>query len=181
MWFWRADQKFLRASLRYLSFRLKEGRNLLELRAKQEAQIVVNYSRSPRLLLDSLCDRHGSDKGGVAGWENPYRWRTHTYTDVFSLLFEPAREQFSLVFECGIGSNNLDVPSNMGSRGVPGASLRVWRDFFPNAQIVGADVDQRILFQEERILTYKVDQTDAKSVKDMWKRYWPVWFSAHDR
>ena len=169
-WFGRADQKFLRATLRYLSVGLEERRNLLDLKAKQEAQIVINYSRSPILLLDSLCDTHGSDKGGVAGWENPYPWRTHTYTDVFSLLFEPSREQFSLIFECGIGSNNLDVPSNMGSSGVPGASLRVWRDFFPNAQIIGADVDQRVLFEEERISTYQVDQTDAKSIKDMWQR-----------
>ena len=72
------------------------------------------------------------------------------------------------MFECGIGTNNSDVESNMSSNGKPGASLRVWRDYFPNAQIIGADIDDRILFNEDRIKTYKVNQRDASSIEKMW-------------
>ena len=35
---------------------------------------------------------------------------------------------------------------NMTASGKPGASLRVWRDYFNNAQVIGADIDKRILF-----------------------------------
>ena len=37
--------------------------------------------------------------------------------------------------------------------GSPGASLRVWKDFFSNAKIYGSDIDKDILFNEDRIFT----------------------------
>jgi len=56
----------------------------------------------------------------------------------------------------------------MGPAGKPGASLRVWRDYFPNARIFGGDIDRDILFTEDRISTFHVDQTDPLSVGSMW-------------
>ena len=64
------------------------------------------------------------------------------------------------IFEIGIGTNNLDVVSSMGTVGVPGASLRAFRDLCPNAQIIGGDIDPRIMFEEDRIRTCILDQTD---------------------
>ena len=58
----------------------------------------------------------------------------------------------------------------MGLQGIPGASLRVWRDYFPNSEIIGADIDESVLFEETRIQTYSLDQRDATSVESMWKR-----------
>jgi hypothetical protein len=73
------------------------------------------------------------------------------------------------IFECGLGTNNPDLPSNMGVNGKPGASLRVWKDYFPNATIYGADIDKDVLFEEPRIKTYYVDQLDPESISDMWE------------
>src|SRR6185312_6509823 len=73
------------------------------------------------------------------------------------------------VFECGLGTNNISLPSSMGENGIPGASLRVWRDYFPNASIFGADIDRAILFEEERIRTYHIDQTDPASISVFWQ------------
>lgn len=56
----------------------------------------------------------------------------------------------------------------MTENGIPGASLRVWRDYFFNANIYGADIDKDILFKEEKIKTFYVDQLDTKSIKQMW-------------
>jgi 23S rRNA U2552 (ribose-2'-O)-methylase RlmE/FtsJ len=73
------------------------------------------------------------------------------------------------ILEIGLGTNNIDVMSNMGRFGKPGASLRAFRDFLPNAYIYGADIDKRILFQEERINTLFIDQTNIEilySVKE---------------
>jgi hypothetical protein len=73
------------------------------------------------------------------------------------------------VFECGLGTNDPSIASNMGIDGRPGASLRAWRDYFPHAFIYGADIDRTILFSEERIATFEVDQTDPASIAALWQ------------
>jgi hypothetical protein len=56
----------------------------------------------------------------------------------------------------------------MGISGKPGASLRVWRDFFPNAMVYGADIDRDVLFEENRIKTFFIDQLDQNAIKSFW-------------
>jgi len=58
----------------------------------------------------------------------------------------------------------------MGRTGTPGASLRAWRDYFPNAEIYGADIDREILFEEERIRTFYVDQLSESAISEMWSK-----------
>ena len=58
----------------------------------------------------------------------------------------------------------------MGSTGQPGASLKMWRDYFPNAMIFGADIDKDILFNDQRITTFYVDQLNSDSIKEMWRK-----------
>jgi hypothetical protein len=115
-------------------------------------------------ILNELCDRHGSDKGSYLSQMHPHPWPSHTYTEIYSILFDHCREGIKSVLECGIGTNNESVTSNMTTKGKPGASLRVWRDYFPNADIVGIDIDSSVLFEEERIKTFQVDQTSEKSI-----------------
>ena len=57
----------------------------------------------------------------------------------------------------------------MGINGRPGASLYGWKEFFPLAQIVGADIDKDILFQTDRIQTFYCDQTNPETIKEMWR------------
>ncbi|MDR0685626.1 MAG: hypothetical protein LBF83_10940 [Spirochaetaceae bacterium] len=52
----------------------------------------------------------------------------------------------------------------MGVNGQPGASLRVWRDYFPQAFVIGADIDKEILFEDERIHTGFMDQTSPVEI-----------------
>jgi hypothetical protein len=102
--------------------------------------------------LKALFDKFGSDKSTY-----------HDYHLIYgSILAEPQR--VTNVFEVGLGTDNRDVVSNMVGRGdQPGASLRAFREFLPLAQIYGADIDRRILFKDERITTFFLDQTDPKS------------------
>ena len=53
------------------------------------------------------------------------------------------------VFEFWVGTNNPNLASSMGVLENPGASLRDWRDYFPNALVFGADIDIEILFTDE--------------------------------
>lgn len=103
----------------------------------------------------ALCDHYGSDKA-----------LTHNYQYLYAPILKNP-ERVTAVLEIGLGTNNVDVVSNMGRHGSPGASLRAFRDFLPNAAIFGADIDRRILFQEERIRTYYVDQTDLESFAEL--------------
>jgi len=140
------------------------------LRLASENVIVTFHDKNRRCLLSQLCDVHGSDKGALQKTGHPYSWPAHSYTDYYARLFNHCRLSMKKVFECGLGTNNPDLPSNMTSSGKPGASLRVWRDYFPNALIVGADIDRQILFEEDRIRTYYVDQTDPKAIADFWSK-----------
>lgn len=105
--------------------------------------------------LRELFTKSGSDKS-----------THHDYHYVYApMLASPTKVRN--ILEIGLGTNNMDVASHMGDGGKPGASLRAFRDFLPNAQIYGADVDKRILFQEDRIRTFFVDQTDIQSFGEL--------------
>jgi hypothetical protein len=102
--------------------------------------------------LKELFDHYGSDKA-----------RYHDYQLLYgSLLSEPT--SVTALLEIGLGTNNPRLVSNMGRRGRPGASLRAFRDFLSKAQVYGADIDRQILFEEDRITTFFVDQTDPVSL-----------------
>lgn len=137
-------------------------------RVAERDAIDIEYQPRPRQTLASLCDRYGSDKGSRNPGATVYPWPPHSYTDFYALLFDHCRAGVQAVFECGIGTADPKRVSNMGPNGRPGASLRVWRDYFPRATVVGADIDQRVLFEEERIRTHQVDQTCAASIARMW-------------
>ena len=102
--------------------------------------------------------RNNSDKG--LGW--------HNYTVLYDKLFEGIRYNDLRIFELGIGTNNVALPSNMGPNGTPGASLRGWKEYFPNSLVFGADIDSDILFSEDRIQTFYCDQTNPCSISQMW-------------
>jgi SAM-dependent methyltransferase len=108
--------------------------------------------------LKSLFTRFGSDKSTGRNYH-------HLYGEILK-----RKHKVSHVLEIGLGTNNLDIASNMGAGGMPGASLRAFREYLPSATIFGADIDKRILFQEDRIQTYFVDQTDTASLEALGKK-----------
>ena len=113
-------------------------------------------SREAANELELLFNKHGSDKA----WD-------HNYHLLYGSFLGPRRQNTMRVLEIGLGTNNPDVVSTMGESGIPGASLRAFRDFLPNAQVFGADIDEPILFKEDRIETYYVDQTQPDSFNDL--------------
>lgn len=95
-----------------------------------------------------LCALSTGDKGNA---ENTAR---HDYTRLYHALFSPIREKVQTVFELGIFQGN---------------SLRMWRDYFPNAIVYGADIDTNFVAcaKGDRIVTRQCDETDPGSVKDL--------------
>lgn len=121
---------------------------------------VVNANSDSELT--DLMNFHGSDKGG--------KNNDHNYSEYYSEIFFYKRKKIKNFLEIGLGTNNTNLPSNMGSEGKPLASLRAWRDYFVNANIYGADIDKNILKDEERIKTFYVDQTNPETISVLFKQ-----------
>lgn len=124
-----------------------------------------------KTTLAILCDKFGSDKGSMSpdSTDHPYGWKPHSYTDFYSLLFERNRETATRIFECGIGTTSSEFKYNMSEGGKPGASLRVWQEYFPNAEIIAGDIDRNILFSENRIKCFWIDQLKPEVIRSFWE------------
>ena len=114
------------------------------------SQVSLNHRQSAASLsLGELFTKYGSDKA-----------TTHNYNLVYGLIFSlfnrPPR-----ILEIGLGSNDTSIPSNMGARGKPGASLKAFKEYSPDSVVHGADIDSSIIVDSCRV--FLVDQTDPAS------------------
>ena len=147
--------KYIREKLRNLKYKIKFlGKK------KNVSFSYLSNSKNNKQLTD-LMNLFGSDKGG--------RNNHHNFASYYSEIFFHKRNDIKNFLEIGLGTNDTSVLSNMGSNGIPLASLRAWRDYFKNANIYGADIDKNILKNEDRIETFYVDQTDPITIKEMFK------------
>lgn len=113
--------------------------------------------------LCHIMKKEGSDKG----------LDVHNFTTFYTYLFEKywTPQEVKFLLEIGIGSTNASIPSNMGPFGRPGASLKGWKQYFPQAYIFGADIDRDCLFHEEKIETFFCNQLDPTSFKDIFEKH----------
>ena len=147
--------KYIREKLRNLKYKIKFlGKK------KNMSFSYLSNSKNNKQLTD-LMNLSGSDKGG--------RNNHHNFASYYSEIFFHKRNDIKNFLEIGLGTNDTSVLSNMGSNGIPLASLRAWRNYFKNANIYGADIDKNILKNEDRIETFYVDQTDPITIKEMFK------------
>lgn len=115
--------------------------------------------------LTDLCElayKYGTDKCPQI---------KHTYTPFYYELFNPRRFFIKKVLEIGIGQKRVN--KHFGREYMPyllrGASLYMWREFFPNAQIFGVDINPHTLFEDERIKTYLCDERKEEDITTLIK------------
>ena len=87
----------------------------------------------------------------------------HGYSPHYHELLVDQRETAKHILEIGIGTVPV-MKRIVGETYVPGASLKGWRDFFPQAQVWGLDKARSVLFEEDRIKCYYVDQSKELSL-----------------
>lgn len=92
--------------------------------------------------VGDLMTRYGSDKNNA-----------HSYGPVYDELFAPKRHSATNILEVGV---------------MYGASLYAWRDYFPNAHIVGMDHHSTPI-NDFRICTVRADSRDPKQIRDGFK------------
>lgn len=126
--------------------------------------MAFSFDATQSTPLCKIMGQNKSDKGHIDIMNS---W--HNYTTFYYSIFKDLRDKTLRVFELGLGTNNIAIPSNMGITGRPGASLYGWSEFFPNATIFGADIDTGILFATNKITTFFCDQTNPDIIQQMWK------------
>lgn len=92
--------------------------------------------------LDNLAIKYGSDKYGH-----------HNYTPIYDANFSSLKNENMVLLEIGIGGYEYV------DRG--GSSLKMWRDYFPNAIIHGVDIYDKSFFNDNRIFTHIGSQDDS--------------------
>lgn len=114
--------------------------------------------------LGELFAKHATDKG------------LNGYTEMYEAILDPIRRLPLNILEIGIGTVIPDAPWGMhawvGPEYRPGASLRIFRDYCPNATILGLDIQPDTQFTEERIATGMCNSADARDVARFfaWRR-----------
>lgn len=113
------------------------------------------------MTIRELCVKYRCDKTPEFGM---------SYAPKYDELFKHLKG-VKTVFEIGVG-----VESVMGywtKDYINGASLYVWRDYFPNANIYGIDISSEGLIREERIETFICDQSDVIGLTKLAKKLGP--------
>lgn len=93
--------------------------------------------------LTRLAILHGTDKFGI-----------HDYTPVYFDLLQHLRDRPLRMLEIGVGGYGDPI--------LGGDSLATWRDFFPQAQIVGVDIKRKDIDLGERVTILQGSQVDAE-------------------
>lgn len=93
-------------------------------------------------LLTEIANKYGTDKGTTF-------YPSHGFSEIYDDFFNKKRNDVLKVLEIGIDKGN---------------SLRMWRDYFPNAMIYGLDVQTHQFFTEERISTHYANQSSEKDI-----------------
>ncbi len=100
--------------------------------------------------LCELAVKYGTDKCSPV----------HQYTPMYWELLSERRELVRRVMEIGVGSKE-----SMGAGYQPGASLRMWEEFFSNADIYGLDVNRNVLSDAGRVRCLYCDQGSRESLE----------------
>jgi len=94
-----------------------------------------------RATLDELGIKHNTDKATITRNQDGSERRAHNYLAFYEQFFAPLRDEKITLLELGVGPDWRS-----------GASLYTFREYFPQAQIIGADIRQSaIAAQSERI------------------------------
>jgi demethylmacrocin O-methyltransferase len=105
--------------------------------------------RGRRKASAQLAER---DLPSVARHFTTDKWGAHRYAQHYEHHFGRLKNDEFALLEIGIGGYSRERAG--------GASLRMWKAFFPRAQIIGLDIHDKSFVEEPRIRPYRGSQTD---------------------
>jgi tetratricopeptide (TPR) repeat protein len=110
--------------------------------------------------LTELAAKYGSDKGAV------YKGHlAHHYTRIYHELFRTKTLEPLRILEIGLCRGRVE---GWEQDQVP--SLQMWLDYFPNAEVIGADIEDFSWFSHPRVRVHRVDQGNRKMLTELGER-----------
>lgn len=107
-----------------------------------------------RPSLPELAIRHGTDKEGL-----------HFYAAAYERHLEHLRDEPIRLLEIGVGGYS--------DPGKGGESLRMWKEYFAQGQIVGVDIHDKSALEEDRIAILRGDQSDPAFLAQVGSQFGP--------
>jgi hypothetical protein len=143
-------------------------REIDRLRRKRRGQLVVRPTNPARQRAANrqhleVAARRRSSLESMATKYRDEDWVRHGYAPRYERHFTQLRDTAFTLLEIGIGTDHQG--------GAGGSSLRMWKHFFPKAQIVGLDLCDRSFLNEKRVLTYQGNQIDADLLRIIARRH----------
>ena len=99
--------------------------------------------------LCQLAEKYVTDKYSV-----------HRYTPIYYDLFKDRIGTVRTILEIGIGRGK-------GTLRKHAASLKMWEEFFPLAEVIGVDHDRKIMINEGRIRSVYGDQSLEQTMREV--------------
>lgn len=113
--------------------------------------------RLERARQRALLFRHSRDLIWLGEFFETDKWGSHWYLQHYERHFRPLRRERLNLLEIGVGAD----PG-------PGAkSLRMWKAYFPNANIFGVDIHDKKDLEEDRIKIFQGDQSDESFLRSV--------------
>ena len=116
--------------------------------ASARQQSTDRVARAPREKLPPLSER---DLPSLARHFGTDKWGTHRYARHYEHHLAKLKGEAFTLLEIGIGGYSREKQG--------GASLRMWKAFFPKANIIGLDIEDKSFVAEPRIQPYRGSQT----------------------
>ena len=85
------------------------------------------------------------------------KWGQHRYAQHYQRHLEHLRDQPINLLEIGVGGYTDPTKG--------GESLRMWKAFFPRANVFGLDLHEKSALEEDRIRIFRADQSAADSLR----------------
>jgi cephalosporin hydroxylase len=123
------------------------------IRRQQRDRVAARERRAAERELQAMS----GDLTKLAVHFGTDKWGAHRYTQHYQRHLEHLRHKPVKMLEIGIGGYSR--------AGQGGASLRMWKHFFPQGQIVGLDLQDKSFVEEPRIKAYRGDQTDPELLR----------------
>jgi hypothetical protein len=120
----------------------------------------LTFTKETENKIVESFNRHKSDKV----WQGKFE-------KIYSYIFDSLTPNPKNILEIGIGSKNKKYLSYMGKNEKTGASIRAFKEIFPKANVIAADVDIKLQdkLKEESIELNFVDQMNETTVRDLFK------------
>jgi hypothetical protein len=106
------------------------------------------------LSLREIAVAHGTDKQGA-----------HSYADAYERHLGHLRHAPITLLEIGVGG--------YADPGRGGESLRMWKQYFPSARIIGLDIEDKSGLAEDRITILRGDQGDKAFLEQLGREQGP--------